>query len=379
MFKEVTIFSYGDSNDLSTWSNVPFFLAEALENKNIKLNRVNVIPNRLVRVLWNKVVLSILRLFFKDTTYTFERTPFFRFLVNIKMWRTVKKFNNTDIFIAISFSFHPKKFTNKPVVMFCDWTYDYYFDYFKKREPDILERQEIKNQYALQKSVDAMFVLFPDVCTYVKEKGICKNVFYLGNVVNSKRYFLTVDTIKKKYNNNEIIFIGSSKYLPGLKILVSVFLRLSDSFPSSKLNIIGITKKELKVNDERINFLGYLNKSNEHENSIYYDSVNKAKVFVNTTPEWASFSAALDVMYHFTPVITSQYRSFQETFGNSINFGLYSSNDKDELEEKLNEILGENFDSYKKRCLNARNAVEPFSWDTYVKKMLSVTSSVIKN
>ncbi|MHA5135034.1 hypothetical protein [Oenococcus oeni] len=48
MIKEITVFSYGDSNLLKTWSNVPYFFTKTFADDGVSVNRVNVEPNRLL-------------------------------------------------------------------------------------------------------------------------------------------------------------------------------------------------------------------------------------------------------------------------------------------------------------------------------------------
>lgn len=370
--REITVYSYGDANSKKTWSNVPYFLTKTFENKGYIVNKVNTQPNKIISRIWNALVLRVIKIFIKDSTYTYDRTPFYRSYVKRLMKKTVNKYNNTDIFISISFSYHPKEFTSRKVFMFCDWTYDYYFEHFKKRTPDFFERQEITNQHELQKSVDGMFVLFPDVAKYVSQQAFCKNVYYLGNVINSEKYEMTSDTLVRKNKNKNIVFIGSIKYIEGLKVLVETIENLSKKYSDIRLDVIGITEKQFNFDENtNIHFWGYLNKSFDEDNKTYYDIVNNARVFVNTTPEWASFSAILDVMYHYTPIITSRYRSFEQTFGREINFGSYCENDKMQLENKIEEVIKMDSSQYESICKNARKAVSPFSWDKYVDKMIS--------
>lgn len=39
--KEVIFFTKGDSADISTWSNVPYFFTRTLEEKGVTVHRVN--------------------------------------------------------------------------------------------------------------------------------------------------------------------------------------------------------------------------------------------------------------------------------------------------------------------------------------------------
>lgn len=380
--KEVTVFSYGDSNSLKTWSNVPYFFTTTLEHQGLKVNRVNVEPKRFIRGIWNHIIIRFIRLFYPDSTYLLERTPIFRWYAHIKMKRAVRKFKQTDLFISISFSFHTKKYTDKPTIMFCDWTYDYYFEYFKKRNPDKLELQEIRNQHRLQDNVDAMFVLFPDACNYAKLHSSNPNIFYLGNVINSKPLTIDVQYIDKKFNSNQILFIGVKKYLPGLQKLVQAFIKLRTLQPEFSLNVVGITKSQFiryagRVDLTNINFLGYLDKTDINQNKKYYQLVSQAKIFVNTTPNWSSFSATLDVMYHYTPIIVSKYRSFVETFGEDLNFGSYCSNTTDEIFNHINEIISLDYNTYKDLCQYSNQSVQPFTWESYINKLLRTTKNIV--
>lgn len=373
MIKEVTVFSYGDSKSLKTWSNVPYFFTTTIEQKGIRVNRVNMKPNRYLNGFWNKVILKLIQLGFKDTTYTFERTMFYRWYTHFKMKKAVQKYPNTDAFISISFSYHPKKYTDKPVLMFCDWTYQYYFKYFEKRNPDILEQQEINNQHMLQKNVDKMIVLFPDVARYIEANEYTHNVYYLGNVVNSFPISMNNVEINKKLANQHLVFIGTKKYMEGLVAIVATFKKLKLAFPNVKLDIIGMTAKEFKDTVPiDVKFHGYLDKSDAIQNHKYYEIVNNATLFVNTTPGWSAFSGSLDVMYHFTPVLISKYKSFEETFGEQLDFGYYCENTVDALYTSISAVFNMDKGSYENLAINAREKVTPFSWEVYIGKVLGL-------
>lgn len=373
---EITVYTYGDSNSKATWSNVPFYLTDSFERIGFKVNRINMQPNHMIESAWNRIVLRVIRLVFPKSTYTFDRTPFFRIFARLKMKFTVKKYPQSEISISTSFSFHPGRYTSEPVVMFCDWTYQYYIAHFLHREPDILERQEIRNQQEMQKSVGLMVSLFPDVKEYIRIHESNKTVTYLGNVINSEKFNPSSTLISKKYSSNTCVFIGSPKYLPGLLSLLQAVKKLKNN-PEIQIDVIGITedKVPLELRGNNVAFYGYLNKSNGEENAQYYEIVDRAKLFVNTNPEWAAFSATLDVMYHATPVVTSHYRSFVETFGDDLNFGRYCENDPEQLADLISSIFQMNFTEYSEWCQNARKSVEPYTWANYVRKILAELNS----
>lgn len=381
MVKEITVYTYGDANSLETWSNVPYYFTHTLEKRGIKVNKVNVAPNKFVEGLWNRIFLKFLRLFLSQTTYTFERTPFFRWVVNRKMKKSIKEFPKTDLFISLSFSYHPKKYTTKPVLLFCDWTYGYLFEYFKQRKPDRLERQEIINQKKVINSADKVFVLFPDVAKYMKNVYENENIFYLGNVINSNDVKLSEENLKKKFKQKNLVFIGSKKYLSGLLPLIQAVSNLRDKYPDLELDVIGMTERQIKgkIDNSKligIHFKGYLNKSLDVDCKLYYKIVSNSTFFVNTTPRWSAFSATLDVMYNYTPIIISRYRSFVETFGRTLDFGSYCDNSADEIEKKIDILFSKNFETYRELCIQAHKKVTPFSWQSYIEKLLQKSQNL---
>ena len=49
MIKEIIFFSMGDSNKISTWSNVPFLFCKELEQKGILVRRIDIGPDPIIR------------------------------------------------------------------------------------------------------------------------------------------------------------------------------------------------------------------------------------------------------------------------------------------------------------------------------------------
>ena len=56
LISEVVFFSIGDSNDISTFSGVPFFFSRELERKGIVVNRVDLSPSPFVSRWYNRIV-----------------------------------------------------------------------------------------------------------------------------------------------------------------------------------------------------------------------------------------------------------------------------------------------------------------------------------
>ncbi len=369
MIEELTVFTSGDSSKISTWSNVPFFFTENLKGKGIKVNRVDLRQNFALRNLFDKILCKIAERFFKKTSYNYFRSYFHFIHVRYQIKNTIKNYPESDAFIFLTFSFSSAGLTKKPTILFCDWTYDHYLKYFLEKKPDFFEKQSIKREDSIINGSDMVFVLFPGVAEYMKYRYSNDNIFYLGNVVNSACHPMEKDILEIKRKSNKILFIGSPKYIEGALKLIKAFKILKLKLPSLTLNIIGIDKSNFKNLPEDVNCYGYLDKGIEKDRSLYYKLLKESRIFVNTTPKWGAFSASLEAMYFYIPVVISPYNEFIETFGESINFGAYCQNNSELiLAEKIEYVICHN--SYDQLCINAHNSVKGFGWNSYIDKLI---------
>ncbi|RZK42353.1 MAG: glycosyltransferase family 1 protein [Hymenobacter sp.] len=373
--KEVSVFTDGDSSQISTWSNVPFFLTETLLSKGIKVNRIDISPTRNWESLFYKTSYRILSRINKQTSYSYLRSLTHFINTKKKIATAVKKHPNSDANIFITCSFSSKSFSNKPVILFFDWTYSYDIEYFAGRNPDFFERQAIKREDAQIMSADLLFPLFPSITEYMRNRYLGKQIFYLGNVINSL-YTVSADDIATKSNSNSLLFVGSIKYIAGARSLLAAFELLKVAYPAITLDIIGIKQSDFSAVPAGITCHGYLDKGNDKERELYYNIFRKASVFINTTPKWGAFSASIEAMYFYTPVIITPYKEFLTTFGENINFGYYcEENDATLIKNRIVDILESK--SYKQLCFNANSAVKDFTWDAYVDKMVEKIEGII--
>ena len=366
---EVIVFTNGDSRKISTWSNVPFFFTETLISKEIVVNRVNISPNPLLQKFYNITFLKIAKLFFRNTTFGYFRSYIHFKIVRNKIKKAIKQYPNAEALIFLTFSFSATGLTTKPIIQFGDWTYGHYFKHLAKRQPDILEKQSIKREDAQVNGSDLILALFPKVAEYMKSRYSNKNIYYLGNVINSSLSASMHELLEIKKQSQNIIFIGSIKYLKGVRSLISAFDILKSKYPSLSLHIIGINKSHLKNLAKDIHCYGYLDKGKDSERELYYQLLNEAKLFVNPTPGWGAFSASVEAMYFYTPVVVAPYDEFVETFGKEMKAGVYCRDDsKSSLAEAIEQIIDDKH--YEQICINSHNAVKDFTWDSYIDKVI---------
>lgn len=366
--QKLNVFTNGDAHQLSTWSNVPYLFTETLKQKGIKINYINTQPNKFIKSIYRFSIWQILKRIPKYDAYDYYRTSINRFFVNQKIKNAIKKYPNADANLFLNFSFSAKEFSDKPSILFGDWTYDLYFKNIKQREPSGLEQSFILQENKCIENADAVFVLFPKVFKYMKNKYQNKHIYYIGNVVNAVQNLKDEEEIlQQKQYSNTILFIGSTKYLEGANALIVAVQQLQNEYQQLQVHIIGIEKSSFSQLPDFVKCYGYLDKAKQEDRNLYYSLLENAKMIVNTTPKWSGFSAVAEAMYFYNPVITTPYQDFTETFGISINFGVLNQ-DKTTLANEIKSILENN--NYNQLCINAHLAVRDFTWNNYIDKFL---------
>lgn len=374
MIREITVFTNGESSEISTWSNVPFFFTETLIKKGIKVNRINIYPEYKSELYFNKYAVKILNRFYKNNTYNYFRSLLHFYRTRKLIKRGIEKYPNSDIFLFLTFSFSATGLTNNKIVQFGDWTYDYYFKYFNKRKPNWFENNSIKRENTQIEGSDLCIALFPAIAEHLN-KQFSTPIIYLGNVINAVYKPDKEEIIELKKNSNSILFVGSMKYIEGARALIDAFKTIFKKNPKYCLHFIGFKNEDFDIIPENVFCHGYLNKAVKEEEKLYYDLVKNAKVFVNTTPKWGSFSSSLEAMYFYTPIIVTPYQEFIQTFGWQFQGGFFCE-DNTLLAKKITTLF-EN-ENYLETCINAHNSVKDFTWDSYIDKFLFEVEKIKK-
>lgn len=367
--KEVTVYTKGDSRQVSTWSNFPYFFTTTLEQKKIKVNRVNIASNPLLEKLFDRTITRILRKFYNgNNTYDYSRSIINYFDVKRKIFFSKRKYTTTDLNLFLTFSFSTKSTSDTKTALFCDWTYDYFFQQFQERKPNFFERQSIRRENAEIKKADKIFLLFSTIQDHFRQKYNINAIYLDGYVINALKEPDEDRVIKKKSKSNKILFVGTPKYLEGARALLDAFKIVKEQQPEATLHFIGISPEHLPEARDEVFFYGYLNKNNPSHSKLYYDLLEEVKVFVNTTPKWSAYSASVEAMYFYTPVIVPPYDEFQATFGADAFSAGYYCLENQELAGFILEVFRSK--SYEKMCLEAHNLVKEFSWSNYIDKFL---------
>jgi glycosyltransferase involved in cell wall biosynthesis len=373
--KEITVFAIGDSNALKTWSNVPYFFTKSLEEKHIIVNRVNIEENPVLNVIYKYTVFIFLKLINKNSNHTYFRSGLNYFLTNRKIKAAIKQYPHADALLFLTYSFSVEKQIGKKVILFSDWSYLYYIYNFLKREPLWFEQRTLAREKKHIEQADTVLSLFPKSLEFNKIHYNNPHLYYLGNVINGNYPLNSVQLIDQKLTSNKLLFIGNKKYIQGALNLISTFKSLLQTGVQAELHIIGIKETQTGIKLPGLFYYGYLDKGIPTENEQYYKLISETKVIINTNPDWGAFSAMTEAMYYFTPVITTAYAEFTETYGNDIDFGYYvSDQSEEELIRKIASVLNHSSDKQTELMRNAHQKVKDFTWSAYTNKVLQLIS-----
>lgn len=367
---EIVVYTYGDSNSAKTWSNVPYFLVNTLIEKGYTVHQVNILKFNFIQKVFNKLCRTIN----KDTGIEFSRLPLNAKIVKKIMNKSIAQYPSADLLISTNFSFSPASVCDDvPSLMLCDWTFEYLIRHFKKREPTRLEKKEIVRQDQEIRKSDYVVTLFPQIKEDMEQYYNSNNIYYLGNVLNTAVEPDDLADAEKKYHHKKILFVGQKKYMDSLLAIIEAVKRYNvDEIDRIHLDVIGIGNiPEVEGNDD-ITMFGYLDKTREEEKAKYYRLLSDASLCINTSENWGGFSSIIEAMYFYTPVVTSEYGEFVNTFGKQIDFGCYCENNVEDIIKAFQEILNSEKDEYIEKCKNAHNAVKQFTWSSYVDRMIEL-------
>lgn len=236
--KEVIVYSNGDSNDLATWSNVPYFFCRELEKRGIKVDRVNIHVNKdsalsIVSRLLTKFKKKLIKLQKgTDTMYRYNKSSYYYNQVLNKMKAGRRSYPEADAEIAFDLMNINK--SDIPFVMIGDWTIDYRLRNKYHRLPDKYEQSLIDRQFSNLSKADMVVSIFPgcyeNMCEHLD------NACYFGHVVNSMNIYIYMKRRKKAVMFFLLERISIKKDLTALlKSLGSIMTNTEETFVSALL------------------------------------------------------------------------------------------------------------------------------------------------
>ncbi len=177
--------------------------------------------------------------------------------------------------------------------------------------------------------------------------------------------------LKKKKEENKILFFGRIAPIKNLETLIKAALLIKDkkikleiAGPSEESYIIKLKKLVKDLNaDNRVIFTGPVYEAKEKINKI-----DSAKIFVLPSKREAMPQALIEAMAREKIVIASDNPGARDLIENGKNGFLFEYWNAKELAEKIN-YAADNYARLKKMKKEARKSVEQFSWDKIIAKI----------
>lgn len=358
--KTLLILTYGDANNLATWSNVPFLLVKSLKNKGIKVYTENIETKQNIFTYLYSFLFILIN---KKSYYYFVRSKINYDIVERKIKKIIKKYDDiVDGYLCLSYDYNLSKYTNKKVILLHDWSIEWYIKEIDHRDKLYLsEKKYINRVNDSIKAADNVITLVYTVFDYFVKIKKYQNIYYFGCPVNACYDIKGFNNTKN--DRNIILFIGKKSYEDALNNLIEAY----DNNWKYELHVIGLSRP----NATNIIYHGYLNKSNEKELQEYYELLRKAIVVVNTKEKWGGMSSIIEAMYYYRPVIIYPTEEFKKLFGNYKKY-FFSKNDHVHIKKSIDKIINMKDKDYNEICNNAHNLVKDYIYDNYVEKIIDL-------
>lgn len=258
-------------------------------------------------------------------------------------------------------------------MLFSDWPFSYNLEKKWGSNIGLYQKYWSNHEDNCMRNADLLISLFPTCVNYINNRLNTNKAIYLGvNVVNNLIDPPSPEIISQKSENCRLVFIGRHHYISGAISLLKAYNELFKTKSFLELDIIGLQSKDFPITlineiEGKVRFHGYLDKGHNEDCKIYYNILNNASLYVNTTPGWVGYTSMIEAMYFYTPVIVYPCKEFIDEFGKEINFGTYADES-----ENLAKIIETTYCSkqYIQMAKNAHERVSNYTWQHFVDLLL---------
>ena len=379
--REINLFAAGDSSDIATWSNVPYFFAKSMQAREVRVNRINIIPgDEAIYRLYMRgyELLSVLRrkVLKKDRCYDFYRDRISLFLANQKIKRALRRFPDADVNVFLTFSFSSYQFSNVPVVHYCDLTYEMYL---KGQGRKITNRQRrfIRIEKNNLKNAHYIFTTSRRCCEYIRDNHRLANVKSVPAGINLE----TLDDgdgesiLAEKKHHKNVLFIGKGYHKRGVDILVDAFTEFNSRHADTwQLHIVGFSRDSFGELSDNIRCYGQLNKSIPSELACYLGLLRSARLFVMPMRAGPLPGVLKEAALMYTPSIVTNIWNMADIVRDGYNGMLVDRASADDFSRAMEELLGDE-KSWEKLARNAHSSAGRYSWGGAVDEILKVLAA----
>ena len=373
---QVNLFTAGDSADIDTWSNLPYFLSRALMRKGVRVERFDLVPRH--KLYWLRMFLRryyhrVLRRFFRQNRpYDFFRDEIAYQLTRRKLKEFSQRGPAADFNLFLTFSFSTGQFTATPIMHLADITYEQYLEESgkKKRRRDLrFIQRESENLHRAH----AIFATSERCRNFLRTRYGLTNVRKLTSGINLEVEEIddVTELLSRKWKAKSILFVGRGVHKRGIDILTRAFAIFNErNGHDFTLSLVGVSQRELGAAAvERTDYYPYLSKGRPEELSLYLDLLRSATVFVMPMREGPFPGVIREALLLYTPVIMSNVWNEELNVKDNYNGILVDRIEPETFAEEMHSLL-QTREKWERLARNAYESVQKFSWDRTAQEVI---------
>lgn len=380
---EINLFTFGDSSDINSWSGLPYFFSTSLLKQGVKLNRVDISPNKYLKSIYRRYGRTIRFLFGKHKKLRpVNRTRLCFWLTDNKIRRSTQCYRNADLNIFLTYIYSSHKFSAIPVVHFGDRVREQDFQesatqlgkeelWYIKREKEIL-RHSMFNLSTSRACVHFMRHNYHIDNAFLMLGGV--NIDRDSLLKYEDKPFTAEEAVKLKLKNHDILFVGKHSYKRGADILIKAFRLFNEKHRGKfTLHLVGITEQKVDAAeiDETIKLHGYMDKWVAQDYRAYINLYKSARLFVMPMRQGPPPGAAWEAGFFYTPVIVANVDDTELTAQDGFNGIVVDSVAPEAYAEQMDRLVVDNT-LWEKMSRNARTFVDNLSWDRTASQVVNI-------
>ena len=285
----INLFTYGDARDINTWSNVPYFFHRALLTRDVLVNPIDLAPSDSLAFglfcRWRNVRSRLASCCGLNTPSDVFRTRVNYALTNARARSGSHLHAGAHLNVFLTFSFSSHRYSSKPVVLYCDRTYEQHLEDCA-RIPTSRDRAFIAMERENLEHADLVLAMSELCRDFINTRYKTRRLAYLRAGINVESN--DIDTralIARKERHHEILFVGRGAHKRGVDILIKAFMIFNQRQGGRfALRVVGVRPDELapelQVARSDVHLYGYLDRNVPSQRDLYHALIQSARLFV---------------------------------------------------------------------------------------------------
>src|SRR5262245_21786611 len=167
----LNLFTAGDCTNIHTWSSLPYYFYNALRTHDVDVNPIDFSPSAgIVYGAMNhlaSVQARVRHRLFRSRPDDEFHTRRYRFLADRTIKPATQLWHNCDVNLFLTFSLTSRKWSNVPVVHYCDRTYEQYLEE-AAQTPTSGDRRSIEIDRLNVEQADLVLATCPLCCDFIR-------------------------------------------------------------------------------------------------------------------------------------------------------------------------------------------------------------------